>query len=254
MNLTDKLEFFDCNCMIGRTGVLNREVIHTSEQFLQEMDYAGIKSAIVWHAMSRDCDAVKGNEILLDEIGVSKRLYPMFTLVPEHTDEFGSIGNVLAEMKKYGVRAVRMFPLKHGFSISDWNSKNILNALEENKIPLFINIDQVEWTGVNDLLSHHKKLNVVVTTTRYNTDRFVYPLFEKYENLYFETCWYAINMGIENIVKRFGPKRLLFGTNMPEFSPGISLAHVIYSDLSFEEKKLIAGDNLRGLLCLNQES
>lgn len=253
MNLTDRLEFFDCNCMIGRTGALNREVIHTSEQFLQEMDYAGIKSALVWHSMSRDYDALKGNEILLDEIGVSKRLYPMFVLVPEHTTERG-ISGILDDMKRYDVRAVRMFPLKHGFSISDWNSANLLNSLEENKIPLFINIDQIEWTGAHDLLLNHKKLNLVVTISRYNVDRFAYPLFEKFENLYLEICWYAINMGIENIVKRFGAKRLLFGTNMPEFSPGISLSHVIYSDLSFEEKKLIAGDNLRSMLCLNQES
>ena len=63
-----------------------------------------------------------------------------------------------------------------------------------------------------------------------------------------ETSGYHHFTGIETIVKNFGAKRLIFGTNMPYFYIPVSISALQYAELTLEEKQLIAGDNLRNLL------
>jgi predicted TIM-barrel fold metal-dependent hydrolase len=66
--------------------------------------------------------------------------------------------------------------------------------------------------------------------------------------LYVEISGYQGYQAIEAVVGRFGPERLLFGTNIPTFSPGGAIAAVTYADISDDAKSLIAGGNLRRLL------
>ena len=47
---------------------------------------------------------------------------------------------------------------------------------------------------------------------------------------------------------RFGAERLLFGTNMPQGAGSAAIAMITYADISLEEKKLIASENLNRIL------
>ena len=53
---------------------------------------------------------------------------------------------------------------------------------------------------------------------------------------------------IEAFCRRFGAGRLLFGTGIPFWVPASVVSAVSYARISWDEKALIAGDNLRGLL------
>ncbi|MCK5738614.1 amidohydrolase family protein, partial [bacterium] len=50
------------------------------------------------------------------------------------------------------------------------------------------------------------------------------------------------------LVSRFGADRLLFGSEMPLKTPGAARALIDYADISTDDKKLIAGENLKRLL------
>ena len=76
----------------------------------------------------------------------------------------------------------------------------------------------------------------------------MYPLFEKYKGLRIEAATYQVNFGIEEICRRFGAHRLLFGTGLPFTEAGPSIAQITYADVSDDDKRRIAGDNLRELL------
>ncbi len=57
-----------------------------------------------------------------------------------------------------------------------------------------------------------------------------------------------MNFGIEEICRRFGARRLLFGTGLPFTEAGPSIAQITYAEISDADKRSIAGDNLRKLL------
>ena len=55
-------------------------------------------------------------------------------------------------------------------------------------------------------------------------------------------------LGIERFVARFGAARLLFGSGLPESSPGGLIGYVMYSDISDDDKAAILAGNVETLL------
>jgi len=73
-------------------------------------------------------------------------------------------------------------------------------------------------------------------------------LLEDCANLHLELHNLVNGLGIEDIVERFGPERLVYGSYAPVRQPGAAQMAVAYSRLSDDAKRQIAGDNLRRLL------
>ena len=245
-----ELDFFDCNAQIGRYGVRHAEAFTTADELVNEMAHCGISQALAYHSMAKEYAPAVGNEMLLREIE-GNPVRPCWVVMPHHTGEMPPPGELLAQMKQSGVRALRAFPALHQFRLSDWCAGELLDMMEESRIPLFLDLDQTNWEDVASVLNDHPRLNLVLLRTSYRIDRYVYPLFEKYENLRIEAATYQVNYGIEEICKRFGAKRLLFGTGLPFTEAGPSIAQITYAEISDEEKHMIAGDSLRELLAWN---
>lgn len=245
--MNSQLSFFDCNAQIGRYSVKHPEAFTTSEKLVEEMEYSGISEALVYHALAKEYAPSVGNELLMNEIH-GKPLHPCWVVMPHHTGEMPPPDSLLAEMKRFGVRALRVFPVQHQFSLSDWCSGELLDMAEANRVPVFLDFDQINWEGVAQVMRDHPKLNLVLLRTSYRVDRYLYPLLERYENLRIECATYQVAGGIEAICRRFGAERLIFGTGLPIFEAGPCVAQITYADISGAEKRLIAGDNLREML------
>ena len=245
-----KLTFFDCNCSIGRTPYPYLLDISDVEGLKGEMDAAGIEEALVYHSVARDTDPAMGNTLLEEALKGEKRLHPVWVVMPHHTGEMPAPGALLKEMEQKGVRAVRMFPttIHHSFSLAEWNSGELLGALEEARVPLMLDIEVVWWEAMVAILEKHPRLPLVATNVSYRHNRFTYPLFEKYENLYLETCRYFGAGVYEDVVRRFGPGHILLGSNMPRFTGTAVVSMLTYADISREAKEAIAGGNLRRLM------
>jgi predicted TIM-barrel fold metal-dependent hydrolase len=247
---TMALNFFDCNCMVGHFAVPQPGSFFTVDELLAEMDYCGIARALVYHTWALGYSPAAGNRRLLDEIAGRDRLLPCWVVMPHHTGEMSPPDELIAEMKRHGVRAVRIFPASkfHHWSLSDWSAGPLLSALAAQRVPLFVGFDQITWDTIHRLGTTYPDLPTIVTEVRYEEWRHIYPLLDQLPNLHIELSWMVVHYGLEAAVERFGPARFLFGSRMPIFSAGPALCHINYADLDEEDKALIAGDNLRRLL------
>ncbi|MFH1920914.1 MAG: amidohydrolase family protein [Planctomycetota bacterium] len=244
------LQLFDSNCMLGRIIAPKPGFPLSVGELLEVMDEFGIAEALVYHAMSKEYHPADGNQVLLDEIAQAGRLHAMWVVMPSHTAEFPEEREMVERMVGQGIRAARVFPHadSHNFSLSHWVSGKLLEELESKRVPLFLDQEQIGWDTVHDLCERYCRLPLVLTNVGYRVNRLLYPLLEKFENLYVELSSYCGHRAIEAIVERFGAQRLLFGTRLPYFTPGAAIGMLCYAEISPSDRKRIAGDNLRELL------
>lgn len=246
----EKLAFFDANCTVGRTGTPHLFDIPDVAGLKQEMATAGVEEALVYHTVARDADPPLGNSLLMKEIAGEKRLYPVWVVLPHHTAEMPRPEKLMAEMKERGVRAVRMYPTRamHSFSLADWCAGALLSALDRARIPSILDAEMTGWDDVRGLLDAHRSLPLIMANCSYRHNRFLYPLFEKYPNLRVEISRFMGGGAVEDVVERFGSDKLLFGTNMPQYTGTAAVALITYAAIDRKDKEAIAGGNLRRIL------
>ncbi len=247
------LNYFDCNCSIGRCAVPQPGSIFTCRDLLQEMDYTGIEQALVYHAWAKEYSPVEGNARLMEEIAGCERVIPCWVVMPHHTGEFPPPAQLLSSMISQGVKAVRIFPSSawHNWSLREWSAKPLFSELADLHVPLFVSFSEVSWDDIYTIAKTYPGLPLVVTEVRYEEMRNYYPLVEQLQNLYIELSWTIVHLGLEDAVARFGAGRFLFGSRMPVFSAGPAICYLQYADLADEAKAMIAGNNLRRLLGWN---
>ena len=212
-------------------GIINPGSFYKMEDLIDKMKYYGIEKALVYHALAKEYSPAAGNAKLMEEISGHPSLIPVWAVMPHHTGEFPEPA-VLADMlKKNRVKAVRLFPgvWNQNFSLAAWNSGKLLSMLQENRVPVMMDLEQTDWNGIFDLCSEYPKLNIILTESDYRIDRNIYPLFERFDNLYMEILGYKVSGGIEEICKRFGAKRLIFGSGMPVFSGAGAMSMGIFA-------------------------
>lgn len=245
-----KLNFFDCNCSVGRVARPHLLDLSTAQDLLREMDTAGINEALVYHTVARDSFPPMGNSMLLEEIRDEKRLHPVWVVLPHHTNEMPTAKELVTEIKKNRVRAARIYPKlnRHSFSIADWSAGELFEALEEANIPLILDMETLSWEQVETILSTFKNLPLIAATCTYRNNRYIYPLLEKYSHFYIELSRFMGAGTIEDIVSRFGSGSLLFGSNMPRYTGTAAVALITYAEIDESDKRAIASGNLRKLL------
>lgn len=250
-----KLTFFDCNCSVGRVAYPHLLDLSKPQDLIKEMDTAGIEEALVYHNVARHSYPPMGNSMLSNEIRDMKRLHPVWVLLPHHTGEMPPARELVTEMKAKGIHAARIYPKlnEHSFSIADWCSGDLFEALEEAGIPLILDMETVTWEQVETILSTFKKLSVIAATCTYRNNRYIYPLLEKYDHLYIELSRFMGAGTIEDIVSRFGSLPLLFGSNMPQYTGTAAVALITYAEIEETDKQAIASGNLRRLLKIQHD-
>jgi hypothetical protein len=235
-----------------------------------ELTHAGIAGALVHHGVARDYDPAAGNRLLLDELAAldgpagsvapdsptgpagRSALIPCATLLPPATGEFPPPAEALDALAARGVRAVRLYPRSHTFSLSPWCSGPLLDELERRRIPVSIDLAETDWETLHAVAARHPALPLIVTRVNYRQERMLYALWEHHANLRVELSLFQSHRGIEEAVARFGAGRLLFGTGLPFFDAGAPILMLARCEIAPEARAAIAGGNLRALLRLER--
>ena len=247
-----KIRFFDANCWLGNPVPESlAKVPETTEELLDVMDYCGIEKAVVASSMALNYNVVYGNKRLLEEIKRSTRLYGTAILLPEHTGELGELSDYISSLMANKVVMIKLFPKMHNFVLSDYCMGNLLNLLEERKIPITLWHTQTSWNEIDRLCSAYPRLSIIIEGVGRKLlydNRIFYPLLKKHQNLFLETHNLTNYLGLDDLVKKLGARKLIFGTCTPKNDPEAALMPVVYGDFALEKKQMIAGNNLLSLI------
>ncbi|HCU36773.1 MAG TPA: hypothetical protein DGT21_15385 [Armatimonadetes bacterium] len=242
------IPFLDCNCMIGIRAKPEPCSIYKLEDFKRDFEYYDIMAAVVYHAVAHEYSCDYGNRRLMREIGDDPQLVPQWVLLPHHTNEMPPAPELVAEMLSLGVRCARILPKTHGFGTSEYVVGPLLGELERARIPLFIDQGELSLEEAVTLCRRHPLLPVVLCGTSWASDRVLYPALALAPNLHIETWAHQGHRAYERFVREFGSDRLLFGTDLPNRSPGAARMMCNYEQISDEDRRKIAGGSMLRLL------
>jgi predicted TIM-barrel fold metal-dependent hydrolase len=242
------MNYWDCNVEIGypQTGMI--KPCPTAADLLVEMDWAGIERALVHHALMRDQSPVVGNAVLAAEIAGQPRLVGTWAILPPQTGELPPSPAFFKEMAAANVRALWAFSDDHSYILDRIVFGAFLDELAQRHIPLFI-MRSAGWPVLYTLLAQYPSLTVVMAAHGpWGEDRYFRPLLEHYTNFYLDISRYELDCGIRDIVNKYGPKRLLMGSNYPNAPMGGSRLMLANGDIDDSAHTAIASGNLSRLL------
>lgn len=255
------MKFIDCSAGVG-LGVVNSEIINHedyyvyekcrqaefAEELLSEMDFCGVDEAFIYHRSMYGSCVQFGNEMTIKEAAKSDRLHPTWGILPPITETEFAPEVFIPKMKENGVKALRAFPLKNRFFLDRITMGDLLDAMCEKNIPLFLS-PQDGWELIFNTLKEFPDLTVIITNYGlWGSDRFFYPLVNAYKNVYIDTSDYQVINGIVDFTSKFGDERLVFGSNFPMDNHGGPIATLYGSKLKPESLEKIASGNITRIM------
>ncbi len=243
------IELLDANCRIG-TGPADEPGAPVSAAALTAlMDRFGVSAALVYHTASEFSDPALGNRLLTEETGESPRFLWQWAVLPAVWGGFTAETELPGEMKRAGVRSVRLFPKRYGHSLLPYAAGKLMAALAAHRVPAFIPLTELtDWDALYRLCRDFPENRFVLCSPGYRCLRFLVPIMEACPNLYAETSNFLVHNGIPAFCREMGDERLLFGSGAPEASLAAAASQLLLSDIPETSKRRIGAENLRRLL------
>ncbi len=246
--MEDTLSFFDCNVSLGAPAAGVYRPCTTPEELLAEMDWVGVDEALVYHALMREQSPVVGNRVLAESIAGRERLTGTWAILPPQTDELPPAPAFFQGMARARVRALWTFPEDHRYILGRITFGAFFDELAVRRIPLLVP-RSVGWLQVYTLLAEYPDLTLIVTAHGpWGEDRYFRPLLEQYSRFHLDISRYELDCGIRDLVLKYGPYRLLYGSNFPDAGMGGPRLMVTLAEIDYKSRRAIAGGNLRRLL------
>jgi uncharacterized protein len=244
------LPWLDAHAWIGVAAQGCLRPVTSLEQTIQIFTRYGIRRAIVAHALARDYDPSTGNRLLLETIASHDALWGAAVLAPDD----GSAAEFRARLRSLiagRVRMVRIFPRSHNWQLSQWCAGPWLRVLEELRVPLAVWHTETGWDEVAALCQAHPQLPVIVEGPNRKLlyhNRVYYRLLEGFPNLHLEIHNLVGYLGLDDVVRRFGSRQLVFGTYLPHQDPNVPMMLVTDGEIGPEDRENIAHGNMERLM------
>ncbi len=252
--------YFDATCYLGNWLRTMPGQPNTPETLLAAMDHFGIHEALVVDTMSMATNPMAGNRRILETVRDHPRLHPAWAGLPTHGRELPPPEEFVAEMRECGVGALYLFYRHFDIPLESFVVDDLCAALEVARVPLFLcpndlmagGIDRSDWHNVVRICQTFPDLPVILTEERlYRGQRPLAEAMAACPNLHLDISTVWLHKKIEFVCRELGAERLVWGSQMPQRTPGSPLMQLNYSDISDRELALIAGGNLRRLLSWN---
>ena len=241
------MKFIDANCMIGKRNVCREGSPAAMEDYIEIMDRCGIEKAVAFHAAAKESDALTGNALLEKEL-FADRFISQWIVIPSIYNRFLSPAKLISAMKEKGVTSVRLYPGVYDHSLKRYVSGEMIDALAECNVPVFIDKSQLSWDELYDLCKDYPKAKFIICNTGYRCIMRLWPILRECPNLYVETSTFLMHNMVAGFCRDFGAERLIFGTGLPNSSATAAVSMILYASVSEEEKDLIGYGNISKLL------
>ncbi|MFC1582482.1 hypothetical protein ACFL4W_02970 [Planctomycetota bacterium] len=246
-----ELDLLDINIALGTPAVpqdSENGFFRAEEEILAEMARFEIQRGVVRHVFGKEYTPVAGNQQLA---GLeSKALMRCDALLPHYTGEMGSFNDeeIIEKLQYQLVKFVTFYPETHKYHFSSHTCGALLHGLSEAGMVVLMEKDEIEYERVHEICTHIPELHLILMNIAYRDNRDIYPLLEETENLCIGISRFCGKDFIEDVSRKFGPERLVFGSNMPIYTAGGPLTSLVYADISEDAKRMIAGNNVRSML------
>jgi len=132
------------------------------------------------------------------------------------------------------------------------DDERVVNFVNKINLPVFVHTNESkEFSNLGKVSNLARKVNVPViavhsgsvTKTFFKLDNYDFP-----DNVYFEISGIQYAVILKKIYKKFGAKRIIFGSDYPFGDPRVSLAMANSLDCSGEDYKFITELNIKEIL------
>lgn len=232
-------DLFDANVRVGPSGIYGELALET-EALLEEMDRFAIRNALASHWTAEEYDAEEGNRAL--ERDLHPRVTPAWTALPAQP----SVDKLAARRPL----AVRLSPgvNQHNFSLTFWCAGPLLEYLEEHSVVTLVSRSDVDWQRLYEVMEKFPRLVLILLDVGYRSDRYLFPLLERFSHLHFDSATYLAHRQLEAFVDQHGFDRIVFGSRLPLYTPASALGVLASARIPDDARRAIAGGNLRRLL------
>ena len=243
------LTFFDSNVFIGKHKNPYSESPFSAQAAVTLLGaQTNVSGMLVFYSAAVMYDAVHGNRQLIEETEGGPGLHRIWVALPDIAGNEQDAAGFVTEMRKRKVAAVKIFPRTHNFTLMNQGLDPLLSILNEKALPLFSDQEEISWEEIQYILKSFPKLPFVLTNVGYRLGRYVDPFLKKYGMFHLEISRYQVHRGLEELCRKFGSERLLFGSGLPVFSPEPAMMMVESARISLQDKQNIAEANLRRVL------
>lgn len=244
------IPLFDVQAGFGGMAQGVREIF-TAEAILGDMDRLQIAKALVRITPDEiDMDVAGTNRLLYEACEASSgRLVPCPVVVPSAGGDFEEEPVQVEQAIRRGAGAVLLRPVQDSWSLEEWCGGKLFAALEDRAVPALCPQKTVTPSDVARMAAAHPRLPLIVIEANYRTHRLLCGLMECFPNVYLSIgSNYTVQGGIEHLVARFGPDRILFGTGVPRAEPMMGVTQLLYASITDAQKRMIGSENLHRLI------
>jgi hypothetical protein len=248
--LAEEVGFFDANLWLGQPDYFPLAEEIPAGSLAGTLKEYGMQGALVSHWDGVRLSAQEGNQALLDaDPLLPDGVWTVWTGLPLAPGEPGPLPGTGAPHRR--VRGVRLFPKTHHFPLSPWVIGSLCEWCTAHRLPVFIWHVEAEWEQLHALAKAFPKLTIVVETQWQKIlyhNRALASLLDDCGNVMVESSNLIGQDFIGWIARRWGGKRILFGSFLPASDPFAPMGMILDSDLSLGDMALIAGGNTRRLI------
>ena len=223
----------------------------TTENLLKLGSEAGIDHFIVQSVATTPKLVACINRFIAEEVEKSGGKFTgLGTLHPDSEDQDGDVAHLI----ELGLHGVKLHPDIQQFKIDDYRCLKIYELCEKKSLPILMHTGdyRYDFSNPNRLLP---VMQIYTSLTVVGAHLGGWSVWDDaaekllgLDNLYFDCCScmpYIDKNKVKELIRTFGAKRVLFGTDYPLWSPQKELNEFLSMELSDEENKLILSENAK---------
>ncbi len=243
------IKLFDAQAGFGGAKP-GQERIPSAEELTGHMKRLSIGRALVRTDFEdMDRNYMLSNELLYEACAKHKGLVACPTVLPASGGDVPGEVEQVEELIAKGAGAATIRPKKDAWSLAEWCSGKLMNALMERRVPVLCRYSSFTLEEIGVLAKSYPVLPIILYQAGYRDQRTLVALLQQFRNVHLVLgSPYSVHRGVELLVERVGVKQLLFGTGFPasDLMPGITV--LMYAQISEEDKQLIGSGNLDRLI------
>ena len=253
----DDLFVVDAHCHMGPWQAFYVPEGGTAASMVHAMDRLGIDVAVASPHLGIGPDYREGNrQVMAAAAEFPGRILPYVTINANYP-----YAEIEAEIKHWherrAIRAFKLHPALHNRKATDDHYAPLFEYAHAHRLPVLSH----SWAGdalggpaiLAELAARYPRANILIghSASSWQMVEEASAAALAHPNLYLDLTGSILTYGmLEDIVGRVGARRVLLGTDMPFIDARPGLGRVLMSRLSEGDKRLILGENARGLFGL----